>query len=256
MQYWILKAQPANYDFQDELWVGREEYWDNVPASAGLAVDDRLFFWASSPARWIAGLGVVTEVVGKKPLRVRCLTAQLDQMPGIELLKTVPKLKKATFLQAGRYGTAFPLTSEEARETYRIVVEQNPTIKIWSDWPGKPHIPDIEAQAIEGRPQLVSHLRKERNPKLAKAKKSKFRQEHGDLFCEACLGKHKEYGTLTGDLFEVHHRSALSNATKLVVTTLKDLAVVCPNCHRAIHRSDPMLSVEALGKRLMKASRK
>lgn len=256
MQYWVLKATPADYNYKEELWAGREEHWNNVPASARLDVDDRLFFWASTPARRIAGLGIVTKAVGEKPLRVRYLTGQLDQMPGIELLKTIPKLKGATFLQSGKYGTAFPLTAEQAKEICRIVTEQNPGNKIWKDWPTTTHIADIEAEAIEGRPQLVTHLRKERNPKLVRNKKAKFLQEHGVLFCEACLGRHKSYGNLTGDIFEVHHRNPLSESTDPVKTRLKDLAVLCPNCHRAIHRTEPMLSVGALAKRLLRQSKK
>jgi len=55
---------------------------------------------------------------------------------------------------------------------------------------------------------------------------------------------------LTSDIFEVHHRRLLSKAKGTVKTNLTDLAVLCPNCHRAIHRTNPMLKVEALAKRL------
>lgn len=255
MQYWVLKAKPTDYSYADELQPGREEHWYNVLASDGLEVGDRLFFWASSPRLRVAGLGIVTKTVGNKPLRVRYLTGQLDQMLGIEVLKANPILKGATFLQAGKYGTAFPLTAEQAKEIYRIVTDQNPGNKIWKDWPTTTEFADIEAEAIEGRPKLVTHLRKERNPKLVRDKKAKFLQEHGVLFCEACWGRHKSYGKLTGDIFEVHHRNPLSESTDPVKTRLKDLAVLCPNCHRAIHRTDPMLSVGALAKRLLRQSR-
>ncbi len=33
-------------------------------------------------------------------------------------------------------------------------------------------------------------------------------------------------------------------ASERVSTTLSDLAVLCPNCHRAIHRTKPLMSVE------------
>jgi hypothetical protein len=38
----------------------------------------------------------------------------------------------------------------------------------------------------EGRPRLVSHLRRERRSGLAAAKKAAFIREHGKLFCERC----------------------------------------------------------------------
>ena len=36
-------------------------------------------------------------------------------------------------------------------------------------------------------------------------------------------------------IFEVHHLSPLSKAATPVRTTLDDLAILCANCHRAVH---------------------
>ncbi len=47
---------------------------------------------------------------------------------------------------------------------------------------------------------------------------------------------------------EVHHLVPLSASAESVTTTLNDLAVLCSNCHRIIHRSTPMLSVAELSK--------
>jgi hypothetical protein len=249
MKSWVLKAKPSHYDYAEELRPGRADNWLNVPASAGVEVGDRVFLWASSPSRRLAGLGVVVEPTGEY-LRVRYLTAPFDQMPEIAFLKTVPGLEDATFLKAGRYGTAFPLTAEQAKALYRVVTTRNPGAHLWKDWPKGPEIDDIEAGEIEGRPKLVTHLRRERNPQLARKKKAEFLRRHGELFCEACSSKQVNYGVLTGDIFEVHHRRPLSDRAGPVKTLLKDLAVLCPNCHRALHRTDPMLSVEALARRL------
>jgi 5-methylcytosine-specific restriction protein A len=48
---------------------------------------------------------------------------------------------------------------------------------------------------------------------------------------------------LNADVWEVHHRSPLAQAEKPVATRLQDLAILCPTCHRAIHRLDPLPSV-------------
>lgn len=98
--------------------------------------------------------------------------------------------------------------------------------------------------------KFVSHLRRERNSQLAQKKKADFRLRHqGKLFCEACSREHNEFGKLTSDIFEVHHRLPLSKAKGVVETHMKDLAVLCPNCHRAIHRTNPMISVQTMAKR-------
>ena len=40
------------------------------------------------------------------------------------------------------------------------------------------------------------------------------------------------------------HRRPLAEAVGSVTTRLEDLALLCPNCHRAIHRTAPLMSVE------------
>jgi 5-methylcytosine-specific restriction protein A len=49
---------------------------------------------------------------------------------------------------------------------------------------------------------------------------------------------------LTGDVCEVHHRRPLAEASGPVTTRIEDLAILCANCHRAIHQTRPLLSVE------------
>jgi 5-methylcytosine-specific restriction protein A len=90
----------------------------------------------------------------------------------------------------------------------------------------------------EGRPRLVTHLRRERAPGLAKAKKSAFVREHGRLSCERCgLDPVMVFGTDVGEAcIEVHHdRIALARMGNDHVTSLDDLQCLCANCHRVVH---------------------
>lgn len=104
---------------------------------------------------------------------------------------------------------------------------------------------DVELSAVEGDPRMFFHLRRERDPVLARAKREAAKATDGRLKCEACgFVTHDTYPALGGEVCEVHHRLALANATEAVETQLEDLAVLCANCHRAIHRTDPLMSVE------------
>lgn len=104
---------------------------------------------------------------------------------------------------------------------------------------------DLELSAIEGDPRLFFHIRQERNPALARAKREAMRRPDGQLMCEVCGFLVPEvYPGLSGDVCEVHHRRPLAEAADAVTTRLEDLALLCPNCHRAIHRTDPLMSVE------------
>jgi len=112
-------------------------------------------------------------------------------------------------------------------------------------------LPDIESDAIsaiEGRKKFVTHLQRERKPWLVEAKKTKVLNETGRLACEACgFDFRKVYGE---DFAEAHHRAPLSAVETDTETTLDDLAVLCANCHRMIHRTKPMESIEQFRKRL------
>jgi 5-methylcytosine-specific restriction protein A len=54
------------------------------------------------------------------------------------------------------------------------------------------------------------------------------------------------YGPRGADFIECHHRVPL-HVTGQVTTRLEDLALICSNCHRMIHRTRPWLTVEELG---------
>jgi hypothetical protein len=105
---------------------------------------------------------------------------------------------------------------------------------------------DLEAlAAIEGDPRWFFHLRRERDRGIAEAKRNAAKQPDGSLVCEGCgFVSRSTYPGLEADLCEIHHRLPLAAGAAPVETSLNDLAVLCPNCHRAIHRTQPLMSVE------------
>jgi len=112
-------------------------------------------------------------------------------------------------------------------------------------------LPDIDLPpaGTEGATHLVSHLRRERNRAIVEAKKAATLSAKGHLCCEVCgFDFSASYGDLGAGFCEVHHLVPLSAATESITTTLDALAILCSNCHRIIHRSTPMLSVEDLSK--------
>lgn len=109
-------------------------------------------------------------------------------------------------------------------------------------------LPDVETDAIEGQQKLVAHLKRERSPKLVKAKKRSVYHATGMLACEVCAFDFNSiYGPRGHQYCEVHHLKKLSEIKESSVTTrLSDLAVVCSNCHRMLHRGVPMLTLKKL----------
>lgn len=110
-------------------------------------------------------------------------------------------------------------------------------------------LPDIDAKASgsEGNPRFVAHLQRERNSTIVKKKKFQVLAESGALRCEFCDFDFEEmYGELGKEFCEVHHLIPLHKADVIVETTLRDLAIVCSNCHRIIHRASPMPTIDEL----------
>lgn len=108
--------------------------------------------------------------------------------------------------------------------------------------------PDLELGVFEGEPRMVQHLRRERNRELAAAKRNEAQGKNkGRLICEGCdLDSRTAYPMVAQDVYEVHHRAKLSAAGSGRLSRMEDLAILCANCHRAIHRTAPMMTVEEL----------
>lgn len=112
---------------------------------------------------------------------------------------------------------------------------------------------DIHVGAHEGRATLVSHLRRERDPKLRARKIEAVLRSHGALSCEVCeFNFGATYGEVGGGYIEVHHVVPL-HVFGETVTRLADLALLCSNCHRMIHRRMPWLTPEELRARVRRA---
>lgn len=111
-------------------------------------------------------------------------------------------------------------------------------------------INDEDDRAFEVREGTVIyklHKYRERDSNIIKRKKEKEFQRLGRLPCEACtFDFFQKYGQLGHKYIECHHRTPLSEFSSSTTTTLKDLALVCSNCHRMLHRKVDTLSVEGL----------
>jgi 5-methylcytosine-specific restriction protein A len=111
--------------------------------------------------------------------------------------------------------------------------------------------PDL-VHAAEGRILLSRHVRRERNSKLRARKIAAVRVAGGTLACEVCgFDFEMRYGERGSGYVEVHHVLPL-HVSGVVRTRLSDLAILCSNCHRMMHRQ-PWTTPEELRSSLSKA---
>jgi predicted HNH restriction endonuclease len=103
----------------------------------------------------------------------------------------------------------------------------------------------------EGRRHLVTHkgIEGARNPQLVKEAKKYFKRKHGGMLsCQVCtINFFEVYGDQGADFIEAHHRVPIAQVKGKTKLRVDDLAMVCANCHRMLHRR-PWISVEKLRK--------
>jgi len=89
--------------------------------------------------------------------------------------------------------------------------------------------------SVEGEQVRVTHVARERDPRLIKRAKRKFKKAHDRLYCVACgFDFQARYGSLGEDFIEAHHVIPLSEGPRRV--SPDDLMMLCANCHRMVHR--------------------
>jgi len=97
--------------------------------------------------------------------------------------------------------------------------------------------------------RMTIHRARERSLRRAKLETARKAHPQGRLVCEVpgCeFDFERVYGKLGEGFAEVHHRKPLAVNDEPMETELADLAVVCSNCHRMIHRGNDCRVIDAL----------
>lgn len=116
----------------------------------------------------------------------------------------------------------------QGREIHRILIAEE----------------DEESNFAEGQERYRLHRSLERDQSIVKAAKRERVKKVGELRCDVCQFSFTErYGELGAGYIEAHHTVPVSSIRGKHKTRLSDIALVCSNCHRMLHRSRPMKSI-------------
>ena len=103
-----------------------------------------------------------------------------------------------------------------------------------------------ESEFPEGKEKEVRHKAHERNTAQVQKAKANYIQKNGAV-CQICgFDFKKVYGDVGAEYIEAHHTIPVSEMKESDITKVKDLAFVCANCHRMLHRRRPWLSIDEL----------
>lgn len=101
----------------------------------------------------------------------------------------------------------------------------------------------------EGRMVERKHKARERNSQVISLAKDAFKQKHGHLYCQVCgFDFEKVYGDVGTDFIEAHHTIPVSEMKPDHKTKVKDIAMLCSNCHRMAHKRRPWLTIDKLNR--------
>lgn len=253
MASWVFQGNPEKFDIDD--YVARYPeliYWRTPRHVREISVGDRAFLWRSGVNAGAIAIGTVVEppTRGSAVLHPEALGNDLwraeepdpeEAKTGIHLdevrlseedgyvprgaAKDDPELAKATIITMPN-GTVFPLDRLQTSAIERL----------WG-LTARSDVATSYPFATEGELKLRAHRRRERSSALRDKKLAEVRAANGRCVCALCgIDEATRYPpTLGSRIFEVHHLAPLSKAVMPVCTTLADLAVLCANCHRAVH---------------------
>ena len=259
---WLFQGNPDKFDVDGYLASRTEFCWTVNQNRKLIKSGDRVYIWRSGKD---AGIVAVAEVISEVMLlpddaREFWLESGGEESSPTQRVKLKLLLNRAespltratvreelpdfNFIKSPQ-GTNFKVTPDENLVIERLLGIES--LQIATELEVQPRdvssLPASDREALEvargksgteGARKLYTHYKRERDTSLGKAAKKAFRAKNGKLCCEAC-GFEPE-SVFGFEIIEAHHRVPLSQSVEGRVTTAEDFILLCPSCHRAIHK--------------------
>ena len=197
-----------------------------------------------------ASFGAARAIVSRRHTRVIFWLDKKNQQ-----LNTVDGERKRLKSAKGEnlYAIEFKIVTASSVQELKSFLRSN-SLPGWSRLPTRIYTEltpeDEESSFPEGSIKYRQHRVRERDSEIVrKAKKMWSSTPSGQLACCVCgFDFTRTYGNQGVDYIEAHHQVPVSalgenNETK---TKISDLAPVCSNCHRMLHRGPKLLSIKEL----------
>lgn len=257
--YWIFRGNQDSFDVNSYLKNFNYLYW-SVPIKKyqkEIKIGDKVFIWRSKgksnkPYGIVAFGKIVEEPKNLESIKYpNNLGNHLWNTEDISDVKTGIRIESFRLdLESGLINSDILTSSEICSGMQLLTAKQGTNFKIshqqfefiYNLWFGnKFSTEDDEEGSDESKTVLRLHRFRERDSGLVRKAKEKFIKDNGKLFCEVCkFDFNKVYGI---DYAEAHHKKPLSKMKSGEKTKINDLAILCSNCHTAVHRlkvDDPL----------------
>jgi hypothetical protein len=249
---WIFRGNREDFDIDAYLKDFDYIYWAvKYPKhQVEMQVGDRVFIWRSKGKSkdpyGLVAYGKITEapIDKSKVLHPEFLLEEYWEKREVSEIKVGIKIEETRLdIKKGLVESSLLLRDKELSKMQLLTARQGTNFKlatsefskIWSLWCGETlDFEDDEYETDESKTRLKIHKVRERDTLLVKKAKERFVKENGSLFCEVCSYDFlPKYGF---SYAEAHHKKPLNKIKAGEKTKESDLAIVCANCHRAVHR--------------------
>jgi hypothetical protein len=264
MPYWIFQGNPDKFDVDKYIGENKYVYLSVSRPSQQIAIGDPCFVWrAKGSKNAVSGIIAFGNVIegccqrqnvknrewlyssssaSPNPSEIHAgvridevrLTPQDGMLKSSEL-QLDPDLSKMQIIRV-RQGSNFKISTEhfsKLRALWQMDDNENGPINV-----------------SEGRVLQKLHNSRERDATIVKQKKQAFIKQNGYFSCEICKEVLQDkYGPMAEQVIEVHHTKPVHLMKPGDQTSLQDLVLLCPNCHRVIHSGEAVKNYEELKKR-------
>ncbi|WP_170291562.1 EVE domain-containing protein [Heliobacterium mobile] len=259
---WIFQGNPKYFNIDDYLedrktivWSIRQSHFIDE-----IQIGDEVFVWRADGYEKGSGGIVARAIVIERPGYIddweneywESDPPKADEVQGAKLLVKEVRLLhgmiRRTDLEKDEHLKGLRILKMRNETNYRLNDTEAMLLKQLWEIEATPEEEDEEEKTFpEGKVYYRLHKKRERSRTLVNQKKEQVKREGEKLICQVCtFDFEKTYGVIGKDFIEVHHTKPISEMKENDETSLDDLAVVCSNCHRMLHRRRPWLTTEQL----------
>lgn len=149
------------------------------------------------------------------------------------------QMKKANFKFSFNRSTVNGQAAAEPKQKITVEVTDEQELFVAEE--------DDEISFPEGKEIYKLHKSKERNKELISSVKEQHLKNDNKLYCQVCGFSFVDiYGEIGQGFIEAHHIFPISQLKEETATKIEDIALVCSNCHRMLHRRRPWLTMDNL----------
>lgn len=251
---YLFQGNPKYYDMDTYLATHPYIYWRCPNYKDKIQIGDKAILWRAGKDAGMIAIGEIIEApTPVSNIKFSELLGQhfwTSEEMDVNDTKVGIAISEVRLVADGRSVSREYFKADTVVSKHRIITNPTGTVfqvedtvanAMLSAWNNSDNS-DEEIDEIsdsEGKYRYVLHRRRERSSALRKAKVKHFLTTNDFIHCELCrVNLNEKYpSSLSEGYIEVHHIKPLSTLMEHTPTHIDDLILLCPNCHRMVHRT-------------------